>query len=156
MRVALAVLVLVAALPAVAADACKGTLSGKVTGSFTCDAGVTTTPDGKLVFFIQPRGPIDGVPAYSPGMFELPGAPKAQTYTLDDLGMGKASVAADGGAFYSATKTSSQRGEVTLVLRSAKPNAKEKGNWIVHGTFMARMPPAGGGKQGEVVVEVTF
>ncbi len=156
MRTALAALVLLAAQPAWAAGDCKGTLSGKVTGTFTCDAGVTTTPDGKLVFFVQPRGPIEGVPAYSPGMFELPGAPKARTYTLDDLGMGKSSVAADGGAFYSATKTSSQRGEVTLVLRSAKPNPKEKGNWVVHGTFKARMPPAGGGKTGEVVVEVSF
>jgi hypothetical protein len=155
MRCLLAVLVLLA-VPAQAAEPCQGTLSGKVKGSFACDAGIVTNPDGKPVFVVNPRGPIEGVPAYAPGAFELRTSPRQGTFILDDLGMGKASVAADGGAFYSATKTTSQRGEVKLVLRSVTKDPKVKGNWIVHGTYWARLPPAGGGKEGEVVVEVKF
>jgi hypothetical protein len=156
MRRLLAVTLLLFAIPARAEPPCKGTLSGKVTATFDCDAAVVTSPAGKPAFLIQPRAPIDGVPAFAPGAFELEGPPRPGTYTLDDLGMGKASVAAEGGVFYSATKTTSQRGEVTLVLRSVQKDPKVKGAWIVHGTYRARLPPAGAGKQGEVVVEVKF
>lgn len=76
--------------------------------------------------------------------------------TLDDLGMGKASVAAEGGVLYTATKTTGQRGEVTLVLREASRDPGRKGAWIVHGTYRARLIPAGAGKEGDVLVEVTF
>lgn len=156
MRGAVVLGLILLASPVHAEIPCKGTLSGKVKGSFTCDAGILSTGDGKAAFIVRPRGPIEGVPAYAPGAFEIPLPPRIGTYTLDDLGMGKASVAADGGAYYSATKTTGQRGEVTLVLRSVKKDPKVDGAWIVHGTFKARLPPAGGGKEGEVVVEVTF
>jgi hypothetical protein len=147
------------ALPALAASAeptCQGTLSGKVTGSFTCDVALVEPGDGQATFMVQPRGPVADVPAYAPGAFRLPLPVTAGTYTLDDLGMGKASVAAEGGALYTATKTSGQRGEVTLVLRSVKQDPKRPGVWIAHGTYRARLIPAGAGKQGDVVVEVSF
>jgi hypothetical protein len=96
------------------------------------------------------------VAAYAPGAFRLPLPIRAGTWTLDDLGMGKASVAAEGGVLYTATKTTGQRGEVTLVLRSVKQDPRTKGAWIAHGTYRARLIPAGAGKQGEVVVEVSF
>ncbi len=142
--------------PAHAADACRGTLSGKVKGSFDCMARVVTLGDGKGAFELRAATPIDGVPAYQPGSFEIALPPQARTYGLDELGMGKASVAAEGGTFYSATKTTGQRGEVTLVLRSVKPDPNSPGSWIVHGTYRARLLPAGAGKEGEVVVEASF
>jgi hypothetical protein len=67
-----------------------------------------------------------------------------------------ASVAAEGGTLYTATKTSSQRGEVTVTLRSATPDPARPGGFVVHGSYRARLLPAGGGKQGEVVVAVRF
>jgi hypothetical protein len=136
--------------------ACQGTLSGKVKASFTCDVVVWTNENGVPVLAIQGRGPIADVPSYVPGAFELPRPVRAGTYTLDELGMGKASVAAEGGTLYTATKTTSQRGEVRLVLQTAQENPKARGTWVVHGTYRARLVAAGGGKEGDVVVDVAF
>ena len=139
-----------------AEPACQGRLSGKVTGTFTCDVTLSEPGDGEAMFVVQPRGPIPDVPAYAPGAFRVPLPVRARTFTLDDLGMGKASVAAEGGALYTATKTTGQRGEVTLVLREVKQDPGKKGAWVVHGTYRARLVPAGAGKQGDVLVEVAF
>jgi hypothetical protein len=133
---------------------CAGTLAGAVKGTFACDALVTTGRDGKAYFDVRPRGPIDGVPSYAPGTFELPPPVAAGTYTLETLGLGRASVAAPGGALYTATKTSGRRGEVTLTLASVR--RVSQGAFAVHGTYRARLLPAGAGKSGEVVVEVRF
>jgi hypothetical protein len=135
---------------------CRGKITGAISGSFTCLADVWTTEAGTPVFVITPKDPLKDIPVYKPGAFELPEAPAVRTYTLDDLGMGMASLAIDGGALYTATKTSSQRGEVTLALRSVKPVPGRAGVWIVHGTYRARLVPAGAGKTGEVVFEVSF
>ena len=158
MRRYLAIVVALLALSAGAAEpsSCKGTLAGQVKGSFTCDVSVWTTEQGIPVLTIQGRDPIDGVPSYVPGSFELPPPVRAGTYTLDELGMGKASVAAVGGTLYVASKTTGQRGEVKLVLQKVMENRKANGTWIVHGTYRARLIPAGAGKEGEVVVEATF
>jgi hypothetical protein len=131
-------------------------VTGAVRATFACVAELITTPDGKPVFAITPTDAIPDVPAYRPGAFELPPPPAPGTYTLDGLGMGIASLAAEGGTLYTATKTSSQRGEVTLTLRSVKPDPERPGGYVVHGTYRARLIPAGGGKQGEVVFEVSF
>jgi hypothetical protein len=151
-----ALVVALATAPAARAGAgeCRGKLSGAVKGKFRCAVAVEPAADGKTYFVITAREPVEGVPAYAPGAFEVPGEVKAATYTLDTLGMGRASVAVEGGALYTATKTSSQRGEVTITLRSVQRNSV--GGYTVHGTYRARLAPAGGGKPGEVVVEVTF
>jgi hypothetical protein len=134
---------------------CAGSLSGDVRATFPC--AVQVAPQGAAhVIVISTTGPIEGVPSVVPGSFVLPGTPKTGTLRLDDLGMGKASVAAEGGVLYTAAKTSSQRGEVTLQLTSVTPSKKAKGAFDVHGTYRARLLPAGGGKSGEVVVEATF
>jgi hypothetical protein len=151
-----AAILAVPALAAAAEPACNGTLSGKVTGSFTCDASIEESADGEATFIVRPRGPVADVPAYAPGAFRVPRPVKPGAYALDELGMGKASVAAEGGTLYTATKTTGQRGEVLLSLRSAKRDPKTPGAWIVHGTYRARLIPAGDGKQGEVIVEVSF
>jgi hypothetical protein len=153
---AAAVVALATSTAAGADPSCQGRLSGKVSGTFACDVSLVEPGDGEATFVVQPRGPIPDVPAYAPGAFRLPLPVSAGTFTLDDLGMGKASVAAEGGALYSATKTTGQRGEVTLVLRTVKRDPKSPGSWIVHGTYRARLIPAGAGKEGEVIVEVTF
>jgi hypothetical protein len=154
--VACAALVLATAAPVPAATkACRGTLSGSVTGKFECTVAVYTR-DGTVFFSLDGAKPIDGIPGYSPGTFVLPGKPEARAYTLDSLGVGRASVAAEGGTFYSATKTSSQRGEVTLTLKSVAPDRENPDAFVVHGSYRARLLPAGGGKSGEVIVKAEF
>ncbi len=157
MRALLAAAIL--AVPALASagdPTCQGSLSGAVSGTFSCDAAVVESRDGEATFVVQPRGPVPGVPAYAPGAFRLPRPVRAGSFTLDDLGMGKASVAAEGGTLYTATKTTGRRGEVLLTLRSAARDPKTPGAWVVHGTYRARLIPAGDGKQGEVIVEASF
>jgi len=145
-----------AAAPKQPATGCRGKISGAVTAEFGCIADVVTTDAGTPIFTITPRDAIADVPVYKPGSFELPAAPAARTYTLEDLGMGLATLAAESGTLYTAAKTSGQRGEVTLTLRSAKRDPSQAGKWIVHGTYRARLLPAGAGKTGEIVFEVSF
>ena len=63
---------------------------------------------------------VAGAPGYAPGAFEIPLPVEAKTYTLDSLGQGRASVAAEGGVLYTATKTSGHRGEVEVAFTSVK------------------------------------
>jgi len=136
-----------------AASACRGTLSGSVTGKFECVVEITVDPAGSIVFAIRANGPVEGIPSCVPGAFEIPLPMEARSYTLDSLGMGRASVAAADGTLYTATKTTGQRGEVMLVLAHVE---KAKGGYSVRGSYRARLVPAGSGKQGSVLVEVTF
>jgi hypothetical protein len=115
--------------------ACTGKLSGAVTGSFECDASM---------------------PSYVPGSFEVTGLLRPGTYTLDQLGGGRASVAAENRTLYTATKTTGQKGQVTLILKTVEEDPTRKGAYRVHGSYRARLLPAGGGKSGEVIVEVEF
>jgi hypothetical protein len=157
---ALALVAALAGFPAAASGVdggkCSGTVSGDVTATFSCTALLGTQEGGQLAFSISIPGPIEGIPALVPGAFLVPGKATARTYTLDELGFGKASVAAEGGALYTAAKTSSQRGEVTLTIRSLKKSVKIPGAWDVHGTYRARLLRVGGGQKGEVVVDVKF
>ena len=99
---------------------------------------------------------VTRVPTYQPGSFELPHRPVAETYTLDTIGRGMASVAKEGGTLFTATKTSGQRGELVLTFRSVKADPNVKGAYAVRGTYRARLVPTGYGKRGEVLVEVDF
>lgn len=135
---------------------CRGEITGAVSARFGCLAEAWTADAGTPVFVITPKDVLPDVPVYKPGAFELPAAPSVRTYTLSQLGMGMASLAIDGGALFTATKTSSQRGEVTLTLRSVERHPGRAGAWVVHGTYRARLVPAGAGKTGEVVFEVSF
>lgn len=141
--------------PALAAPTCRGTIAGSVRASFACSAEVTTDAEGRTFFAITPTGPIAGVPACAPGAFELPAGARAGSYSLDTLGMGKASVAAEGGTLYTAAKTTGQRGEVRLTLTRVRPGPAGRGV-VVHGSYRARLLPAGAGKTGEVIVEARF
>ena len=69
--------------------------------------------EGLAVLVIEATAPIPGVPAFSPGAFEIPEPVRAGTYTLDTLGQGLASLAAEGGTLYTAARTS-RRGEVQV------------------------------------------
>ena len=138
------------------APACKGRLSGSVQGKFGCAARVSTNAEGQILFVITPKDPIENVPTYQPGSFELPHPPAVKTYTLDTIGLGMASVAREGGTLFTATKTAGQRGELTLTFRSVKADPKVKGAYAVRGAYRARLVPTGYGKQGEVIVEVDF
>lgn len=135
---------------------CSGSLSGAVKARFRCSVSIAPGGDDAMVFEIRATDRLEGVPGYSPGAFELPAKAAVRTYTLDDLGMGRASVAAEGGTLFTASKTSSQRGEVTIVLKSVTTDPNVKGGYVAHGTYRARLLPVGGGKEGEVVVEVSF
>jgi hypothetical protein len=154
-----AALVLVAgprATPARETPRCQGTLSGDVTAKFACSVVLGTLSSGSLAFVISIPGPVDGVPGLAPGAFQFPLPAKVGTYTLTELGMGKASVAKEGGALYTAAKTTSQRGEVTLTLTSVKRSGKIPGGYDVRGAYRARLIPVGGGQPGEVVMDVRF
>jgi hypothetical protein len=136
--------------------ACTGKLSGAVTGSFECDASIVKNDEGQSFLVIAGKGPIESVPSYVPGTFEVTGLLRPGTYTLDQLGGGRASVAADNRTLYTATKTNGQKGEVTLILKTVEEDPTRKGAYRVHGSYRARLLPAGGGKSGEVIVEVEF
>lgn len=154
----LTALLLTAALAAPAgagAPACKGTLSGAARGSFTCKVSAFEKDGGHYLVF-EPAGPVEGVPGYWPGSFQLPGKLEARRYTLDDMVAGRASVGVEGGALYTATKTSGQRGEVAIELRSVAPDRAAPGSYRVRGSYRARLLPAGAGKSGEVRLDVTF
>jgi hypothetical protein len=148
-------LLVLAAAQAAAPPACKASLSGSVKAEFECLVAVTEFEEG-AVFVLHAQAPVSGIPSVVPGAFKLPLPVQAGTYTLDTLGHGKASVAAEGGTLYTATKTSGQRGEVTLTFTKVAKDPKSKGAYVVHGSYRARLVPAGGGKQGEVVVEARF
>jgi hypothetical protein len=135
---------------------CSGTLSGSAKGKFTCLVSMTTNESGQVFFVITPKTMIDGIPSYAPGAFQIPAPPRAQTYTLGELLPGRASVAVEGGTLYTATKTSGQRGEVALAIKSLKPDPTVKGAYRVRGTYRAKLLPVGEGRQGEVVVEAEF
>jgi len=153
---ALALAFTVAATPAAAAPSrCKATLSGAVKAEFECLVAATEIEGGAL-FVLHAKDPVPGIPSVVPGAFEIPLPVQAGTHTLDTLGQGKASVAAEGGTLYVASKTSGQRGEVTVTFTKAVKDARSKGAYVVHGSYRARLVPAGGGKQGEVIVEARF
>jgi hypothetical protein len=154
--VPLVALVLAVAAPRAAAAACRGKISGDAKGKFSCLATLERGEDGTLVFTITPKDVLPDIPVYKPGSFQVPAPGKPGRYGLDELGMGMASLAIDGGALYTAAKTSSQRGEVALELKSVKPAPGRPDAFVVHGSYRARLIPAGGGKTGEVVFEVSF
>jgi hypothetical protein len=143
--------------PRAAAAECRGKISGDIEATFTCVVSVAPGGDeGGPVFTITAKDVLDRIPVYKPGSFLLPAPVKPGTYRLDDLGMGMASLAIDGGALYTAAKTSSHRGEVTLELKSVKPARGTAGAFVVHGRYRAKLVPAGGGKTGEVSFDVSF
>ncbi len=137
-----------------APPSCKGSLSGAVTASFDCTVTVAPAGDGRTYATIQPTAPVEGLPGFAPGSFDVTDVLRPGTWTLDDLGMGKASVAAPGGTLFTATKTTGQRGEVRLVWKRVKK--LEGGRWEVSGSYRARLLPVGAGKTGEVLVVVEF
>jgi len=151
----LAALIGAAVQPATAwaAPGCRGTISGSVKGKFSCSVRVTVEGQSSYLA-IEPTGPVEGVPAFWPGSFQLAGALAARSYRLEDMEAARASVAAEGGTLYTATKTMSQRGEATLRLTRVPRGAKTGA--VVHGSYRARLVPAGAGKSGEVVVEARF
>jgi hypothetical protein len=108
------------------------------------------------VLVIEALAPIPGVPAVSPGAFEIPEPVREGTYTLDTLGQGLASLAAEGGTLYTAARTSGRRGEVQVTLTEVRADPERKGHRIVRGSYRARLVPVGSGRTGSVVIEVRF
>lgn len=139
-----------------ATPACTGRLEGAVEASFECAVLVEQRADGREFLTIVATAPIAGVPSCIPGSFEVTGLLRKGTYGLDRLGPGKASVAAEGGTLFTATKTTGQRGEVTLTLDRVRKGAPGSAVPRVEGSYRARLVPAGSGKTGEVRITVTF
>jgi hypothetical protein len=137
-----------------APPACRGTISGSVTATFDCAVTVAPGEDGRTYLTIAPTTRVEDVPSLVPGSFDVTDVLRPGTWKLDDLGMGKASLAASGGTLFTATKTTGQRGEVTLTWKSVRK--RKDGSWNVSGTYRARLLPVGAGKTGEVVVEASF
>jgi hypothetical protein len=153
----IALAIALAAFPGLASaapPACRGTISGAVTARFDCVVVVAPGEDGRTYLTIAPTTPVEDIPSLAPGSFDVTDVLRRGTWKLDDLGMGKASLAAQGGTLFTATKTTGQRGEVRLTWKSVKK--RKDGTWEVSGSYRARLLPAGAGKTGEVVVEVEF
>lgn len=154
MRLALAAALAVALpLDARPAPACSGSISGSVKGKFRCTVRVQVEGESSYLT-IEPTGPVKGVPAFWPGSFQVAGALAAKTYRLEDMEAARASVAAEGGTLYTATKTTGRRGEAALHLTQVPGGAKTGA--AVRGRYRARLVPAGSGKSGEVVIEARF
>ena len=132
---------------------CSGKLSGVAKGLFECVVSVTNGAEGQGYLVIVPKGPVEGVRAFSPGSFEFAGKLAAGSYDLASLVAARASLITEDGALFSATKTTGARGELTLTLQSVKQHA---GKTLASGVLRARLLPSGTLKSGEVFVEVTF
>lgn len=154
--IGLAALLVLASPPGSTPPSCAGKLSGSVQGTFECVATLRQGEEGLALFVIEGTTPVAGAPGYAPGAFEIPLPVEAKTYRLDSLGQGRASVAAEGGVLYTATKTSGHRGEVEVAFTSVKKEPGAEGGWVVHGSYRARLVPVGSGRSGEVVIEVKF
>jgi hypothetical protein len=132
---------------------CSGKLSGAAKGSFDCVVEVTIGSEGQSYLVIAPKGPVEGVRAFSPGAFEFAGPLAAGSYDLASLVAARSSLITDDGALFSATKTTGARGELTLTLQSV---TKDRGKTLASGMLRVRLLPSGTLKSGDVRVEVEF
>lgn len=142
------------ATPARAGEAaCQGTLRGAVEGTFRCT--VEARPDGEAVgLSVTALGPVGESRSFAPGGFQLAAPLRAGTYRLGDMQAARSSIIASTGALYSATRTSGQRGEVTLTLSSVA--GPKGGAYRVHGTLHAVLLPSGSPRQDSVTLDVEF
>ncbi len=137
---------------------CTGTLSGAVTGTFKCGVLVRDLEDGTAVLEIKLVEKPDTLDAFFPGNWILPGGPKVQAYPFEVLGHGRSSlIVVEGGTLYSAQRSSSERGEVTIVLTRVTPQKTKPATWAVGGSLRATLPPAASlNKKAPIVLDVRF
>lgn len=136
---------------------CTGTLSGAATGTFKCGLVVRDLGDGTAVLEIVHKEKTEGVRAFTPGGWIIPGTPAKRTYAFADLGQGRSSLILEAdGTLFSAQRTSAERGDVTLVLTNAKAAPKAPGTWEVSGSFKATLLAAASRRTDAVTVEVKF
>jgi hypothetical protein len=146
-----------AAAAAAGADAepvtCRGTLSGAVTGAFTCT--VSARIEGQSVAFsIVPENPVAGVATLVPAAFELAAPLRSTTYAREALQAGEAVVIAAAGERFVA---SGRRGEIALVLHEVQRYGQgtPRPFYVVSGTLRAKLTADKPGA-GDVVVDVRF
>lgn len=149
---------LLAAGPALAEPApCTGTLSGATKASFKCGVVVRDLGDGTAVLEIALKEKIDGVAAFGPAGWIIPGAPAKRTYAFADLGQGRASLILEAdGTLFSAQRTSSERGDVTLVLTRVQRSTRQPGTWEVSGSYTATLLAAASPRTDSITVQVKF
>jgi hypothetical protein len=147
-----------AASPAAAADpACTGTVSGAFKATFECTAVARDLGDGTSVVQISLSKPVEGLHAVTVGAWIVPGEPAVRTYAFGDLGPGRASAILDKeGVLYAASKTTGERGEATLTLKSVKKLAQPPGTFKLSGTYRVRMPSPNSTRTDEMVIEARF
>jgi hypothetical protein len=142
------------AAPALAraqASGCTGTLSGAVTGTFTCS--VAARIEGSVATVtISADGPVAGVRSLKPGTVSLAVPVPSGTYSGEALKGAAASVETASGATFAA---GGGKGEVTLTVDQAERYRQAPDNLVMSGSLKARLVSAKGGK-GEVLVEVRF
>lgn len=133
---------------------CKGRVSGAVSGEFACTFGIVLK-EGKSYMVVVATEKVPGVVAFQAGSFELRGGLKVRRWTHEELGDGLATLAAEGGALYTASRTElGKRGDVSVALTSVKK--RKDGKTAVHGTYTARLVPTNEGRSTEVLLEVAF
>lgn len=149
---------LLAAGPARAEPApCTGTLSGAAKATFKCGVVVRDLGDGTAVLEIALKEKIDGVTAFGPAGWIIPGDPARRTYAFAELGQGRASLILEAdGTLFSAQRTSSERGDVTLVLTKVQRSATQPGTWAVSGSYTATLLAAASRRTDSITVQIKF
>jgi hypothetical protein len=137
---------------------CTGTLSGAFKATFKCGVVVRDLGDGTAVLEIAlQEKKIDGVTSFAPGGWIIPGVPAKGTYPLAALGQGRSSLILEAdGTLFSAQRTSTERGEVTLVLTKVRGSTALPGTYEVAGTFTATLPAAASRRSDAITVQVKF
>lgn len=139
------------------APTCTGTLSGAVEGTFKCGLVVRDLGDGTAVLEFRLLEKPDTVDAFFPGNWIIPGEPAVRAYPFSDLGQGRTSlIVVKSGTLYSAQRSSTDRGDVTVVLSTVKASAAKPRTWEVHGSLRATTLSAASFRKDQVIVEARF
>jgi hypothetical protein len=155
-------LAVISASPARAADpaaeaakpvdtGCKGTVSGAVTATFSCDVTVARKADGVVSFTFKPRAPVKGLKAFEPGTFSIKTPISVKVYSHRDLVSGSASATTDAGKKFKASEKPGDLGDFEVQVGSVERN---RGGVFGMVKAHAHMVPADAKDKAEIQVSV--
>ncbi len=144
---------------------CSGTLSGAVSGKFTCRADIR--PHGQVLrIAFTPEKLPKSVGAFIPGELEVPAPFQAKEYDLSSMKSAQVLLSTKKHQSFAAGKTAPKKapgqaaapepqvqGDITVKLDSVKDEGHSA---VAKGTMTARLVPSKPGEKGEVRVVVKF
>jgi len=139
------------------AAGCSGTLSGAVTGSFTCKVASRQRGSGAVQISLTPEKLPDSVTAFMPGEIEIPAPVQKKAYPLAALGKVTTLLTTTSHQTFVVKKgkKDAPQGDLTLAVEKLEPGDDPHGPMRVSGTLKARLVAAPGA-EGEVLVEMKF